>query len=72
MSPAAEEGPIRSGKLAGRSMWSAIWVLSLPVLLQQTMAAFIGLVDMIYAGRLPPDIVVESLDAISIGAYVGW
>ncbi|MHC4381273.1 MAG: MATE family efflux transporter [Planctomycetota bacterium] len=72
MSPAAEEGPIRSGKLAGRSMWSAIWVLSLPVLLQQTMAAFIGLVDMIYAGQLPPDIVVESLDAISIGAYVGW
>jgi putative MATE family efflux protein len=53
-------------------MWSAIWVLSLPVLLQQTMAAFIGLVDMIYAGQLPPDIVVESLDAISIGAYVGW
>ncbi|MHC4220346.1 MAG: MATE family efflux transporter [Planctomycetota bacterium] len=60
------------GKLAGRSMWSAIWVLALPVLLQQTMAAFIGLVDMIYAGRLPADIVIESLDAISIGAYVGW
>ena len=72
MSPAAEPGAIRSGKLAGRSMWSAIWILALPVLLQQTMAAFIGLVDMIYAGRLPPDIVVASLDAISIGAYVGW
>ncbi|MHC4209753.1 MAG: MATE family efflux transporter [Planctomycetota bacterium] len=72
MSPAAEPGAIRSGKLAGRSMWSAIWILALPVLLQQTMAAFIGLVDMIYAGRLPPDIVVSSLDAISIGAYVGW
>jgi putative MATE family efflux protein len=69
---AIEEGLIRSGKLAGRSMWSAIWVLALPVLLQQTMAAFIGLVDLIYAGRLPPDIVVASLDAISIGAYVGW
>jgi putative MATE family efflux protein len=72
MSRAAEQGAIRSGKLAGRSMWSAIWILALPVLLQQTMAAFIGLVDMIYAGQLPPDLVVESLDAISIGAYVGW
>jgi putative MATE family efflux protein len=72
VSDAAEEGAIRSGKIAGRSMWSSIWVLALPVLLQQTMAAFIGLVDVIYAGRLPPDIVVASLDAISIGAYVGW
>jgi putative MATE family efflux protein len=70
--PAGEEGTIQSGKLAGRSMWSAIWILALPVLIQQTMAAFIGLVDTIYAGRLPQDIVVPALDAISIGSYVTW
>jgi putative MATE family efflux protein len=68
----SDDAPIRSGKLAGRSMWSAIWILALPVLAQQTAAAFLGLVDAIYAGRLPDDIVVESLDAISIGAYIGW
>ncbi|MHC4415169.1 MAG: MATE family efflux transporter [Planctomycetota bacterium] len=66
------KGAIRSGKLAGHSMWAAIWILALPVLLQQTMAACIGLVDTIFAGRLPEAIVVPSLDAISIGSYVTW
>jgi putative MATE family efflux protein len=69
---ASDDAPIRSGKLAGRSMWAAIWILALPVLVQQTAAAFLGLVDAIYAGRLPADIVVQSLDAISIGAYISW
>jgi putative MATE family efflux protein len=66
------EGAIRSGKLAGKSMWSAIWILALPVLLQQLMAACVGLVDKILAGSLPEQIVVPALDAISIGSYVGW
>ena len=55
------EGAIRSGKLAGKSMWSAIWILALPVLLQQTMAACVGLVDKIIAGSLPEPIVVAAL-----------
>ncbi|MHC4947729.1 MAG: hypothetical protein ACYTG1_05645 [Planctomycetota bacterium] len=33
---------IRSGKLAGRSMGSAIWILAAPVLLQQTAHAGVG------------------------------
>ena len=37
------EGAIKTGKLAGRSMWSAIWILALPVLFQQLMAACVGL-----------------------------
>ncbi|MCZ6810665.1 MAG: MATE family efflux transporter [Planctomycetota bacterium] len=64
--------PIRSGKLAGLSMWSAIWVLALPVLIQQVMAALVGLVDTIYAGHLPGAMLVPALDAISIGSYVTW
>ena len=34
-----EDGQIRAGRLAGKSMWAAIWILSLPILLQQLMAA---------------------------------
>lgn len=52
-------------------MWSAIWVLGLPVLIQQTASACLGLVDTIYAGFLPAD-VTPALDAISIGSYIAW
>jgi len=69
---AIPEGAIRSGKLAGKTMWSAIWILSLPVLLQQFMTACVGLVDKVLAGSLPRNIVVPAMDAISIGSYVGW
>ena len=65
-------GEIRSGKLAGRSLRSAIWILALPILIQQTMAACVGLVDTIFAGHLPAAMVVPALDAIGIGAYVTW
>ncbi|MCZ6734760.1 MAG: MATE family efflux transporter [Planctomycetota bacterium] len=68
----SSEGEIRSGKLAGKSMWAAIWILALPVLLQQTMAACVGLADKIMAGGLPDQIVVAALDGLGIGAYVGW
>ena len=66
------EGSIRSGKLAGRTMWSAIWILALPVLLQQTMQAFVGMADKLFAGQLPQGIRLPGLDAIGIGSYVGW
>jgi putative MATE family efflux protein len=66
------EGRIRSGKLAGRSMWSAIWILALPVLFQQLAQACLGLFDKIFAGGLPDDVVVPALDGLGIGSYVGW
>lgn len=66
------EGVIRSGKLAGKSMWAAIWILALPVLLQQTMAATLGLTDQIFAGGLPDEVVVPALDGLGIGAFIGW
>lgn len=68
----ASQGAIRSGKLAGKSMWSAIWILALPVLLQQLMASCVGLVDKVLAGNLPKAIVLPALGAIGIGSYVAW
>ena len=44
-----DEGAIKAGRLAGKSMSQAIWILSLPVLLQQTMAAGVGFVDKLLA-----------------------
>ncbi len=67
-----DEGVIRSGKLAGLSINRAIWVLSWPVLLQQVMAAVVGLVDKMVGGSLPEGTAVPALDGIGIGAYVGW
>ncbi|MEC7352080.1 MAG: MATE family efflux transporter, partial [Planctomycetota bacterium] len=66
------EGRIRSGKLAGRSLLSAILVVAIPVLFQQSMAATVGLFDKILAGRLPDRIVEPALDAIGIGSYISW
>ncbi len=63
---------IRSGRLAGLSMGSAIRVLAVPVLVQQLMSAFLGLVDTFYAGRLPPDVMIAALDAIGVGSYLTW
>lgn len=66
------QGSIRSGKLAGKSMWAAIWILALPVLFQQAMAAMVGMNDKLLAGNLPERIVVPALDAIGIGTYIAW
>jgi len=65
-------GTIRAGRLAGKGMWPAIWILALPVLFQQFMAALVGLVDKLFAGSLPEGIVVPAMDAIGIGSFVGW
>ncbi|MFM7809343.1 MAG: hypothetical protein ACKPEA_15655, partial [Planctomycetota bacterium] len=62
-----DEGQIRSGRLAGKSLRSAMWILALPVLLQQRMIACVGLVDKIVAGNLPRSIVVPAMDGIGIG-----
>lgn len=68
----ALDGQIRSGRLAGRTLWQAIWIVALPVLIQQSLGACVGLVDKMLAGGLPRDIVVSSFDGLGIGSYVGW
>ena len=66
------EGVIQSGKLAGRSLNSAIWIVAMPVLLQQTFAATVGLFDKVLTGNLPEQIVIPALDSIGIGSYITW
>jgi putative MATE family efflux protein len=66
------EGAIASGKLAGKSLGAAIWILAMPVLLQQLAAAFLGLTDKVIAGGLPKEMVVPALDGLGIGSYIGW
>ena len=70
--PAVEEGVIRSGRLAGKTMWAAIGILAIPVLLQQTLTAFVGLVDKMLSGSLPDAIVIPAMDGVGIGSFVGW
>ena len=67
-----DEGVIRAGRLAGKSMSQAIWILALPVLLQQTMAAGVGFVDKLLAGNLPLEIARPAMDGVGIGSFVGW
>ena len=66
------EGKIRSGKLAGRTLLSAIWIVAIPVFLQQTFTATVGLFDKILSGSLPEEIVVPAIDGLGIGSYIGW
>ncbi len=68
----AEKGLIRSGKLAGLSMWSAIWTLAIPVMIQQTLQALVGMADKVFAGQLPHEMVKPALDAVGVGSYVNW
>ena len=65
-------GSIQSGSLAGKSMSAAIWILAMPILVQQILVACVGLADKMFAGALPEDIVLPALDAIGIGSYIGW
>ncbi|MSR41138.1 MAG: MATE family efflux transporter [Phycisphaerales bacterium] len=67
-----ESGRIKSGKLAGKSMHEAIWILAIPILLQQTMAAGVGFVDKLIAGNLPHEIARSAMDGVGLGSFVGW
>lgn len=68
----SSKGEIRAGKLAGRSLGSAIWILAAPILVQQLMQAGVGMADKVFAGQLPASERIAGLDAIGIGSYVGW
>lgn len=70
--PDSGDGRIRSGRLAGKTLSQAIWILAFPVLLQQLLAALIGFFDKLIAGNLPESIVVPALDGLGVGTYVGW
>lgn len=59
---------LRSGRLAGLSMWHAIWVLSWPVVCEMFLASLVGLVDTSLAARVSE----AATDAIGATAYFMW
>jgi putative MATE family efflux protein len=50
----------------------AIWILAMPILVQQILVACVGLADKMFAGALPQSVVLPAMDAIGIGSYIGW
>ena len=66
------DGQIKSGRLVGKSLPAAIAIVALPVMVQQVLAASVGLVDKMLAGALPDAIVASALDGLGVGSYVGW
>ena len=66
------DGQIKSGRLVGKSLPAAIAIVALPVMIQQVLAATVGLVDKMLAGALPGEIVTSALDGLGVGSYVGW
>ncbi len=64
----SNEGVIRSGKLAGLTMWQAIWILAWPVLVESFLTAMVGLVDT----TLSAGIDEAATDAIGVASYFQW
>jgi len=63
-----EDGRIRSGKLAGQTMWRAIWLLSWPVLVESFCQAMVGMVDTTLAAGISEAVT----DGIGAASYIGW
>lgn len=63
-----DEGRIRSGRLAGLTMWRAIFVLSWPVLIESLLNATVGLVDTTLAAGIS----VPAADAVAGASYITW
>ncbi len=61
-------GGIKSGRLAGLPMWTAIWVLAWPILMESMLNALVGLVDT----ALSAGISEAATDAIGVGSYIVW
>lgn len=61
-------GEIRSGRLAGLSMWGAIFVLSWPILVGSFLNATVGLVDTTLAAGISE----SATSAIGVASYFQW
>jgi putative MATE family efflux protein len=69
---ADDERIIRTGRLAGKGLWESIWILAIPVLVQQLMGALVGTTDTLLAGNLPPGTAGAALDGVGFGASFMW
>jgi len=63
-----DQGRLISGRLAGFSLWQAIWVLSWPILVESFLNSLVGLVDTILAAGLSE----AATDAIGGASYILW
>lgn len=64
------DGTFRSGRLAGKTMWGALWVLSWPVMLESFLNSGVGLTDTLLAAQLPNG--TPATDAIGGASYMMW
>ncbi|MFT5424955.1 MAG: putative MATE family efflux protein [Phycisphaerales bacterium] len=63
-----EHGRLRSGRLAGLTMWAAIGVLSWPILVESVLNSLVGLVDTTLASQIS----APATDAIGVASYFAW
>lgn len=69
----AAAGVSLGGRLAGLSLLGQVAVLAAWPLLEQVLAFFVGLTDLLIAGRMAGGAErVAVLDAMGLGGYVGW
>lgn len=66
--PPRADGVIRAGKLAGLTMWQAIFVLSWPVLVESLLNSLVGATDTVIAAGLSE----SATDAVAGAAYFLW
>ena len=61
------------GRLAGLSLGKQVLTLAMWPLLEQVLAFFVGLTDLLISGRLAEGAErVAILDAMGLGGYVAW
>jgi Na+-driven multidrug efflux pump len=65
-----DDGRFRSGRLKGLTMWSAIFVLAWPVVLESFLNSLVGLVDTKLSASLEDG--VAATDAIGGASYIMW
>jgi len=63
-----EDSVIRSGKLAGKTMWQAVWILAWPVLIESFLTSLVGVTDT----ALSAGISQAASDGIGGAAYFMW
>lgn len=62
-----------AGKLGGMSLTTQVLTLAMWPLLEQILAFFVGLTDILIAGRMAEgEARIAILDAMGLGGYIGW
>ncbi len=65
--------PLLGGRLGGLSLGRQVVVLSMWPLLEQVLAFFVGMTDLLISGRMAEGAErVAVLDAMGLGGYIGW